>query len=134
MPCRERRSSNGLRGGTAGGPDRHRRSARWFARNRLGGHGNLYHRHVSSVLSREWSRRTDLFTDTVAASAEASVFDAAIDKGPEIADYIRPTAAQSDYLDTVSRGSSAQTAQLGSKLIERREGPHQGHSGRHDRQ
>jgi hypothetical protein len=59
--------------------DRHRRSARWFARNRLGGRGILYHRHVGSVLAREWSRRMDLFIDTVAASAEATLFPRAQD-------------------------------------------------------
>ncbi|MEV6844466.1 hypothetical protein [Actinoplanes sp. NPDC051411] len=84
--------------------DRHGRSARWFDRNRLGGRGILYHRHVSSVLAREWSRRMDVFTDTVAASAEATVFDAANANGIEVADYIRPTAAQSDYLDAVVAG------------------------------
>jgi hypothetical protein len=85
--------------------DRHRRSARWFARNRLGGRGILYHRHLSSVLAREWSRRMDLFTDTVAASAEAfalsNVDTAAAGDTVEstIADYVRPTAVKSDYLD-----------------------------------
>lgn len=79
--------------------DRHRRSARWFARNRLGGRGILYHRHVSSVLSREWSRRMDLFTDTVAASAEATTSPQISAAHGETADYMRPTAVKSDYLD-----------------------------------
>ena len=87
--------------------DRHARSARWFARNRLGGRGILYHRHVGSVLARDWSRRMDLFIGTVAASAEATNFanpDASAtttsdNTEPGPADYIRPTAVASDYLD-----------------------------------
>ncbi|MEQ4305957.1 hypothetical protein ABNF97_32000 [Plantactinospora sp. B6F1] len=47
----------------------------------------------------------DLFTDTVAASAKASNFstsDTATDGDtdePVTADYVRPTAVRSDYLD-----------------------------------
>jgi len=114
--------------------DRHRRSARWFARNRLGGRGILYHRHVSSVLTREWSRRMDLFTDTVAASAEASPSDTANAGGPEVADFIRPTAAQSDYLDGVLAAVFAQTERPWNKLIARRAGRARSPRTRHDRQ
>jgi hypothetical protein len=88
--------------------DRHQRSARWFARNRLGGRGILYHRHVGPVLARDWSRRMELFIGTVDASAEATTYPdpdtpstvADDTSEPRIADYKRPTAVQSDYLDT----------------------------------
>jgi hypothetical protein len=36
-----------------------RRSARWFACNRKGGRGILYHRHVGPVLARDWARHTN---------------------------------------------------------------------------
>ena len=85
--------------------DRHRRSARWFARNRKGGRGIRYHRHVGSVFARDWVRQVDLFIGTVTAGGEAPTFpDTPTVAGdvtePAIADYRRPTAVKSDYLDT----------------------------------
>ncbi len=65
--------ARGFRGGRTSG----------FDSDRI--HGILYHRHVSSVVAREWSRCTDLFINS--------------SQRRRIADYIRPTAAQSDYLD-----------------------------------
>jgi len=88
--------------------DRHQRSARWFARNRKGGRGILYHRHMCPVLARDWARQMDLFIGTVAASAEATTFPEtpATAPGdttePVIANYKRPTAVSSDYLDTAT--------------------------------
>lgn len=88
--------------------DRNRRSATWFARNHRGGRVILYHRHIGPVLVRDWSTRMDLFTDTVAASANTFGADAA--RSPTSADtgefvnieYLRPLAAPLDYLDTVT--------------------------------
>jgi hypothetical protein len=54
--------------------DRNRRSATWFARNRRGGRVILYHRHIGPVLARDRSIRMDLFTATVAASADTWKF------------------------------------------------------------
>jgi hypothetical protein len=90
--------------------DRHHRSAHWFARNRRGGRVILYHRHVGSVLARDWSRKMEQFVGTVEASAETSTVcdvysrDAnAPDTTPEPStDYIRPTAVKSDYLDNAA--------------------------------
>lgn len=90
--------------------DRHRRSARWFAHNRRGGRPILYHRHVGPVLARDWSVRMDLFIGTVDASAQATTHldpstpAAATNDNAElvIADYVRPTPAESAYLDTVT--------------------------------
>jgi hypothetical protein len=87
--------------------DRHHRSAHWFARNRRGGRVILYHRHVGSVLAREWSRKMEQFVGTVEASAEARAFcdgdsqetTATGTTREPTADYIRPAAVKSDYLD-----------------------------------
>ena len=82
--------------------DRHHRSARWFARNRRGGRVILYHRHVGSVLARDWSRKMEQFVGTVEASAETRTFDDIGSQEPNpssIAHYIRPAAVKSDYLD-----------------------------------
>jgi hypothetical protein len=84
--------------------DRHHRSARWFARNRRGGRVILYHRHVGSVLARDWSRNMEQFVGTVEASAETRTFNDIGSQEPNpssIADYIRPAAVKSDYLDGV---------------------------------
>jgi hypothetical protein len=90
--------------------DRHHRSAHWFARNRRGGRVILYHRHVGSVLARDWSRKMEQFVGTVEASAETCAFRevhgrnaTAADTTPELAaDYIRPTAVKSDHLDNAA--------------------------------
>jgi hypothetical protein len=91
--------------------DRNRRSATWFARNRRGGRVILYHRHVGPVLVRDWSVRMDLFTATVAASADTWKFRNATAR-PNLtvkdvrelvtAEYFRPIPAPSDYLDTAT--------------------------------
>jgi hypothetical protein len=90
------------------GRDRNRRSATWYARNRRGGRGILYHRHINPVLVRDWSIRMDLFTATVEASANTWTFRNAANRhmtGKDAhelpaAEYLRPFPAQSDYLDT----------------------------------
>jgi hypothetical protein len=46
------------------------RGAVWFGRNRRGGRAILHHRRLGPVLFRDWSRSMELFTGTVAASAE----------------------------------------------------------------
>lgn len=79
--------------------DRNRRSATWFARNRRGGRVILYHRHLGPVLIRDWSTPADLFTATVAASADTQQSrDTAVDH--MTAEFVRPLLAQSNYLDT----------------------------------
>jgi hypothetical protein len=92
--------------------DRNRRSATWFARNRRGGRVILYHRHVGPVLVRDWSVRMDLFTATVAATADTWKFRNAAARPNHLtvkdvrelvaAEYLRPIPAQSDYLDTAT--------------------------------
>jgi hypothetical protein len=82
--------------------DRHHRSARWFARNRRGGRVILYHRHVGSVLARDWSRKMEQFVGTVEASAQVRTFNDLDGQEPSqssTAAYIRPGAMKSDYLD-----------------------------------
>jgi hypothetical protein len=91
--------------------DRHRRSATWFARNRRGGRVILYHRHVSSVLARDWSIKMDLFTGTVDASTDTWKFRNTATRHMTVKDahelvateYLRPIPAQSEYLDTAAR-------------------------------
>ena len=82
--------------------DRHRRSTTWFARNRHGGRVILYHRHLGPVLFRDWSTPQDLFTDTVAASADTSTSrnSATGNDAPEpiTAEYQRPFPAPSEHL------------------------------------
>ncbi|MCW2514352.1 MAG: hypothetical protein JWR11_3394 [Mycobacterium sp.] len=48
--------------------DRQQRSAVWFARNRQGGSAILHHRHVRSVLVRQWAPQMDGVVATVWAS------------------------------------------------------------------
>jgi hypothetical protein len=58
----------------------------------------LYHRHVGQVLVRDWSTPMDLFTATVAASADTwQSRDMAVDH--TTAEYVRPFPARSNYLD-----------------------------------
>jgi hypothetical protein len=83
---------------------RHHRSAHWFARNRRGGRVILYHRHIGPVLARDWARKMEQFVGTVEASAETRTVNDIGSQEPNpssIADYIRPTAVKSDYLDGV---------------------------------
>ncbi|GIE92815.1 hypothetical protein Ari01nite_02800 [Paractinoplanes rishiriensis] len=99
--------------------DRHHRSARWFARNRRGGRVILYHRHVGSVLARDWSRKMEEFVGTVEASAETRTFND-IDRQEMTLDaavYVRPTARKSDYLDAAAKNSAGRDTFL-RKLIE----------------
>jgi hypothetical protein len=97
--------------------DRNRRSATWYVRNRRGGRGILYHRHINPVLVRDWSIRMDLFTATVEASDNTWKFRDAATRpmtakdARELlaAEYLRPFPAHSDYLDaaiTPARGPS----------------------------
>jgi TniQ len=87
--------------------DRNQRSANWYAVNRRGGRGILYHRHLGPVLVRDWSPRMELFTGTVAASVNTSTFRNAAtrstttDDAHELvnAEFLRPFPAPSDYLD-----------------------------------
>jgi hypothetical protein len=88
--------------------DRHRRSATWFARNRQAGRVILYHRHLGPVLFRDWSTPADLFTDTVAASADTGKFRTAASQHRRAedthrlitADYLRAVPAPLQYLAT----------------------------------
>lgn len=48
--------------------DRTRRSAYWFTVNRRGGTGILHHRHIQSVLRREWAPTMDGIRATIYAS------------------------------------------------------------------
>jgi hypothetical protein len=103
LPKTTYRAPRGTSGTTAAKPnqqsiDRNRRSATWFARNRRGGRVILYHRHLGPVLVRDWSTPMDLFTATVAASADTwQSRDMAVDH--TTAEYVRPFPAQSNYLD-----------------------------------
>jgi hypothetical protein len=49
--------------------DRHDRSATFFALKRRGGNTILHHRHIRSVLVRDWSRATDGIQATIYESA-----------------------------------------------------------------
>ena len=49
--------------------DRHDRSATFFALKRRGGNTILHHRHVRSVLVRDWSREMDGITAAIFESA-----------------------------------------------------------------
>ena len=53
-------------------PDRHHRSAQWFARTRRGGGAILHHRHIRPVLIREWSPKMDGIAGTIWASQTTS--------------------------------------------------------------
>jgi hypothetical protein len=48
--------------------DRHGRSALWFARTRRGGGAILHHRHIRTVLIREWSPKMAGIAATIWAS------------------------------------------------------------------
>jgi len=52
--------------------ERHIRSASWFALTRCGGGAILHHRHIRSVLNREWSPKMDGIAGTIWASQTTS--------------------------------------------------------------
>jgi hypothetical protein len=52
--------------------DRHSRSAFWFAHTRRGGGAILHHRHIRSVLIRDWSPKMDGIAGTIWASQTTS--------------------------------------------------------------
>ncbi|MEU8258656.1 TniQ family protein [Micromonospora inaquosa] len=88
--------------------DSNGRSATWFARTRRGGRAMLYHRHLTAVLVRDWSIPMTTFSATVHATANTQNFrDEAVQNMSvatlielATAEYLRPQAAPSDYLDT----------------------------------
>ncbi|MEV4210212.1 hypothetical protein [Micromonospora sp. NPDC049662] len=88
--------------------DSNARSATWFARTRRGGRAMLYHRHLTAVLARDWSVPMTTLSATVTASATTRKFrDEAVPNTSAAtltelatAEYLRPHAAPSDYLDT----------------------------------
>ncbi len=47
---------------------RHNRSAYWFSRNRRSSNVLLHHRHIRTVLAREWSTKMECITATIWAS------------------------------------------------------------------
>jgi hypothetical protein len=88
--------------------DSNTRSATWFARTRSGSRAMLYHRHITSVLVRDWSIPMTMFAGTVSASANTWKFrnEATSNMSGKATaefaspEYLRSRAAPSNYLDT----------------------------------
>ncbi|MFG1755033.1 TniQ family protein [Streptosporangium sandarakinum] len=80
--------------------DRNQRSAYWFALNRQGGRGILYHRHLHPVMIRDWSIPMDLFAGTVHASADTRNYRPRNAHG--LSEYLRPFPTDSAYLATAT--------------------------------